>query len=260
MITIPDIKVVADGLVRLFDWWQNHRDPIRAQAALVLKVFEAHGIARTQIGRLLPERFPIPMKDFASAEKLKEYLTPAFLDWVAELFALNRAWLDGSPVAPHQTIGTYKYPSDFRSWLNERRSGMPFQFRLLVMKPSAKVIGQTSDEGIVLTVEERFAVLDDQPLCRYFLVDGSGPLDHYPVLLNLMGLCAVADQARCLVKGYVVSRKLCDAVEEGKLLIPSGLGKSRRSWAPDALLYQPVSSESLWLEKLRADVAGDLKA
>lgn len=256
---LADAKIAADGLGRLLGWWQNYRDPIRAQAARVLAVFEAHGIACTQISRLLPDRFSIPMKNFASAEKLTEHLTPALLDWVAELFALNRAWLDGSAVAPHQTVGTYKYPKDFRAWLQERRSGEPFQFRLLVMKPSVKVIDPDSAEGVVLVVEERFAFLDDLPVCRYFLVDGSGPLDHYPVVLNLMSLCSVAAEASCLTKGLVVSAQVCNDVESGKTLIPSGLKESRRSWTPDALLFQPATGESEWLVRLRANVAAELK-
>ncbi|MFZ2852611.1 MAG: hypothetical protein WAZ34_00695 [Rhodocyclaceae bacterium] len=257
---LSDAKVVADWLEKLVGWWQGQRDPIRAQASRVLEVFENHGVTRTQISRLLPELFQIPMKNFASADKLKEQLTPALLDWVADFFALNRAWLDGVPVSPHQVVGTYKHPANLGAWLGVRRSDEPFQFRLLVLKPSAKPIGPESSETIVIALEEHVTFLDDQPICRYFVLDGNGPLDHYPVVRNLLGLCAVADRARCLVKGRVLSKSVCAEIEDGKLLIPAALHKSTGSWEPDVALFQNFPNESPWLKQLLADVAEDLRA
>lgn len=258
MGVLSDAKVVADWLGKLFGWWKVRQDPIRAQAQRVLDVFVAHGVAQTQISRLLPEQFAIPMMDFASADKLSEHLTPALLDWVAEYFALNRSWLDCRPVDPHQTINCYKHPADFAAWLTERRTGEPFQFRLFVLKPSAKPIGPSSNENILIVLEECITYLDDQSICRYFIFDGNGPLSHYPVIRSLMGLCVVADRTRCLVKGRVVDEKICTAIEDGQLLIPLGLSKARNSWEPDGMLFQSPANDLHWQNQLRADIAEDL--
>lgn len=154
MGVLSDVKVLADWLGNLFGWWKVRQDPIRAQAQRVLDAFSAHGVAQTQISRLLPEQFAIPIKDFASADKLSEYLTPDFLDWVADYFALSRSWLDGIPVSPHQTICCYKDPAAFATWLAEHRTVEPFQFRLIVLKPSAKPVSPASNESIVIVLEE----------------------------------------------------------------------------------------------------------
>lgn len=259
MGVLSDAKVLADWLGKLFGWWKVRQDPIRAQAQRVLDVFEAHGVAQTQISRLLPEQFAIPMKDFASADKLSEHLTPAFLDWVAEYFALSRSWLDGLPGAPHQTICCYKHPADFATWLAEHRTGEPFQFRLLVLKPSIKPISPGSNENVVIVLEERITYLDDQSICRYFNFDGNGTLNHYPVIRSLMGLCVIAGRARCLVKGRVVEEKICTAIEDGHLLIPLRLSKARGAWEPDAVLFQSPTNDSPWLKQLRVDIAEDLQ-
>lgn len=258
MGVLSDAKVLADWLGKLFGWWKVRQDPIRAQAQRALDVFAAHGVARTQISRLLPEQFAIPMKDFASADKLPEHLTPAFLDWVADYFALNRSWLDGLPVDPHQTICCYKHPENFAAWLDERQTGEAFQFRLFVLKPSAKPLNPNSNENIVIVLEERITYLDNQSVCRYFSFDASGPLDHYPVIRSLMGLCAVADRARCLVKGRIVEEKICKDIEDGQLLIPLALRKAKGSWDPDALLIQPPANDLPWQKQLRADIAEDI--
>ncbi|MBS1210409.1 MAG: hypothetical protein H6R19_2807 [Proteobacteria bacterium] len=88
------VKTAADLLPRAWTRWQACRDPVRAQAARVLRAFEAHDIARTQIARLLPPEFPLPMTAFANPQSLRDKLTPTFLDWVAGLFLLEPAWLD----------------------------------------------------------------------------------------------------------------------------------------------------------------------
>ncbi|PLK46969.1 hypothetical protein C0V76_19115 [Uliginosibacterium sp. TH139] len=79
-------KTAADLLPRAWTSWQERRDPVRAQAARVIRAFEAHDIARTQIARLLPPEFSLPMTAFANPQSLREKLTPAFLDWVANLY------------------------------------------------------------------------------------------------------------------------------------------------------------------------------
>ena len=198
--------------------------------------------------------------DFASADKLTGHLTPAFLDWVADYFALNRSWLDGLPVDPHQSICCYKHPADFAAWLAERKTGEPFQFRLLVLKPSSKPINPNSDENIVIVLEECITYLDDQSICRYFIFDGNGPIDYYPVIRSLMGLCVVADRARCLVKGRVVDEKTCTAIDDGHMLIPLGLSKVRNTWEPDGMLFQSPANDLPWQKQLRADIAEDLAA
>ena len=62
---------------------------------------------------------------------------------------------------------------------------------------------------------EEFAELDDEGICRYYFVDGYGPLDHYPVLRNMMGVFAVADRAVCLARGALVPKKTCKALTDG---------------------------------------------
>ena len=255
---VSGIKLAVDALGKVYRHWIESRDPIRAQAQRVLDVFTAHRVAPTQISRLLPEQFPIPMQDFASAGTLKVHLTPALLDWVSEYFALNRAWLDGVSNQPHRTIDCYKHPLDFAHWLDEHKTGEPFQFQLLVLKPSKRPLSPDNDEGIVITLEERIAYLDDQAIYRYYLFDGSGPLSHYPVTRSLLGMCAVADNARCIVRGYVIAKNACDAIEAGRLLVPQGLRKSRESWDSDSLLFQSPALDSTWQSQLRADIAEDL--
>lgn len=257
---VAGIKLLGDGLSKLYRRWLEHRDPIRAQAQRVLDVFAAHRVAPTQISRLLPEQFSIPMQDFASAGTLKAHLTPALLDWLSEFFALNRAWLDGVSDEPHRTICCYKYPLEFAQWLAEHKTGEPFQFRLFVLKPSNRPLSPDSDEDILITLEERIADLDDRTIYRYYLFDGSGPLSHYPVIRSLLGMCAAASKARCLVKGRVVAQKVCDAIEAGCLLVPQGLAKSRQPWEPDALLFQTTANDLPWQTQLRADIAEDLNA
>lgn len=256
---VSGIKLAAKGLGKLYRYGIEHLDPIRAQAQRVLDVFAAHRVAPPQISRLLPERFVIPIQDFASAGMLKAHLAPALLDWVAEFFALNRSWLDGVTEQPHQTICCYKQPLAFALWLAEHRTGEPFQFRLFALKPSKRPISPDSDEDIMIVLEERVTWLDEQAICRYYRFDGDCPLSHYPVIQSLLGMCAVADKARGLVKGRVVAQKSCNAIDAGHLLVLQGLEKSRQSCEPDTLLFTAPAADQPWQQQLRNDVAKNLE-
>jgi hypothetical protein len=260
MTYLVDAKVLVGWLGQAIAWFQERRDPIRAQAARVLHVFEAHGVARTQICRMLPEQFAIPIADFASPEKLKAHLTPALLDWIAEAFALNRAWLGGVESQPHRKVGSYKYPREFLLWLQERRRASDAWIGLTALKATDEQVGPGSEGDVVLVVSEEFAELDDEPISRYFFVDGSGPLDHYPVLRNMMGVFKCADRTRCVARGVVVPEKTCKALMDGTMLIPEAFRLVRGLWEPDWPLFPMANGKSEWVAQIRAEVAEDLAA
>ena len=80
---------------RGWTWAQDRRDPVRAQAQRPIDAFEGHGNARQQIARILPPELAIPAASLSGADKLKDKVTPALLDWTADYLALDRRWLDG---------------------------------------------------------------------------------------------------------------------------------------------------------------------
>jgi hypothetical protein len=83
-------------------------DPARAQAKRLIETFEAYGIARQQIPRLLPPELKLHNAAFSTPDKLKDNVTPELLDWAADHLAFSRPWLDRVADTPHLMVDHYK--------------------------------------------------------------------------------------------------------------------------------------------------------
>ncbi len=135
----------ATGVVGLLEkaWnlLRDRRDPARSQAKRLIETFEAYGIARQQIPRILPPDLKLPNAAFSTPDKLKDKVTPELLDWAAEHLAIRRSWLDLAEQAPHLLEDHYKAPVGYRDWLARRLEVAPDVTRfLLVWKPLGQEI------------------------------------------------------------------------------------------------------------------------
>ena len=107
-MSIAEVKTIFDLASNGFDRLRSYQDPIRMQATRFLNAFEAHGIARQQIIRLLPDEIEIPPSAFSTVDSIKNHLSPALLDWTSEYLALERNWLDLVGEKPHKNVNGYK--------------------------------------------------------------------------------------------------------------------------------------------------------
>lgn len=131
MSILGDGKSIVDLLTRGSTWVQERRDPVRAQAHRMIDAFEAHGIARQQIARVLPPELTIPPAALSTPDKLKDKVTPALLDWAADYLALDRRWLDGVEDRPHRRMDGYKNEGIYAEWLRQRQEVAPDVDRML---------------------------------------------------------------------------------------------------------------------------------
>ena len=76
MSILGEGKGIVDLLARGWTWVQERRDPVRAQAQRIIDAFEAHGIARQQIVRILPLELAIPPAALSTPDKLQDKVTP----------------------------------------------------------------------------------------------------------------------------------------------------------------------------------------
>lgn len=256
------VKTAADLLPRGWASWLAHRDPVRAQAARVLRAFEAHGIARTQIVRLLPPALPLPLTAFANPQSLREHLTPAFLDWVAGFFLLERGWLDGvADASPHSPYAHdfYKQPDELQRWLQALTAAHPLDFALYVLKTEPGLPNAASRGPFALVLREFVPGLDDGAIARYRLLSHGTHFEHVPCCIDLLASCAVADALSIKLRGLVVSRRQLQRQEDGEALIPEAMRKPRDAWQPDRLLYGPQDA-SPWFRGIRQEASEWLRS
>ncbi len=201
-------------------WLRDRMDPARAQAKRFLETFEAYGIARQQIPRVLPAELKLPNAAFSTPDKLKDKVTPELLDWAAGYLAISRSWLDGIEEMSHLVEDHYKSPEGYREWLANRLEVAPTVSRFLaVLKP----LGQEIPSGhgpLCLTYEETTDGLDGSEFTRYWLLSDQWSLHHAPCLENLLAVIAVARSLGVRVLGSDIPLRDLQQLEAGKKLIP----------------------------------------
>jgi hypothetical protein len=247
-----EVTGVLGWLGKAWAWWQEYRDPARKQAKRLIAAFEAHGVARQQIARLLPATSAVPTAAFSTPEKLKEELSPALLDWAADLLALQRGWLDLVEDHPHAVVRGYKSMAVYRDWLVARQQLAAHDQTLTIWKTEPGELDPNSEGRLCAVYEETFAGLDGNGLSRYWRFSEEWWLDHAPCIENMVALVALAQSQKILVLGRVASDKVLAQVEAGQLLLPE-LAKYRQGgWHPDDLVTPLPGKDTPWRQAVWA--------
>lgn len=239
---------------------RDRLDPARTQAKRLIETFEAYGIARQQIPRLLPAELKLPNAAFSTPGKVKDKLTPELLDWGADHLTIRRAWLDNIDAHPHLLEDHYKAPAGYRDWLAHRLEVAPHVARYLaVWKP----LGQDIPHGhgpLCLIYEETTDGLDGTEFTRYWLLSDHWSLNHAPCLENLLAVIAIARSLGIWVLGSDVPMAQLQQLEAGKKLIPEVAKRRQGKWHPEDLIDPLPGQDSEWRRALWKSAQGYLEA
>ena len=75
MSFVGEVTAVFGLLGKGWNLMRDRLDPTRAQVKRLIETFEAFGIARQQIPRLLPPELKLPNAAFSTPDKLKDKVT-----------------------------------------------------------------------------------------------------------------------------------------------------------------------------------------
>lgn len=250
MSIVGEATGVFELLGKSWSWLRDRLDPARAQAKRLIETFEAYGVARQQIPRILPPELKLPNAAFSTPDKLKDKVTPELLDWAAAYLAISRSWLDDVDEMPHLMANHYKAPARYRDWLANRLEVAPDVSRyLIVWKP----LGQDIPSGqgpLCLIYEEASDGLDGAEFSRYWLLSDHWILEHTPCLENLLAVIAVAGSLSVPVFGSDVPLAQLQQLEAGKRLIPNVANHVQGKWYPEDLVKPLPEKDSEWRQAL----------
>lgn len=251
MSIIGEATGVIGLLEKAWNLLRDRLDPARAQAKRLIETFEAYGIARQQIPRLLPAELKLPNAAFSTPDKLKDKVTPELLDWAAEHLAISRSWLDHVSKTPHLIVDHYKAPSGYRDWLSKRLTLAPNVHRFLsVWKPPGEDL-PTAHGPLCLIYQETSDGLDRLEFTRYWLLSDRWSGDHPPCLHNLVAVIAIARSLGIWVLGRNVPITQLEQLERGKMLIPEVVNRHvREQWHPVDLIDPPPGRDTEWRRAL----------
>ena len=229
---LGDVTKFVDLLGEGWSWWQDRRDPARVQAERFQRAFEAYGIARQQIVRLLPAALPIPASTLSRPDKLKDELTPALLDWAADFLALDRPWFDGVTDEPHHRIHGYKDETVYADWFLDRRRIAPLvDRRVFAWASAAPIVG--NDGSLCLAYIEETSVLDGNRLCRYWLLSEGWTIAHWPCVASMLRVAKIARSLDIPIIGRLVPEHVLRKLESGRLFAPQVARSIGRLWYPE---------------------------
>lgn len=206
-------------LSRLAELVRSRINPVRKQAMRILQVFEAHGIARTQVNRLLPKELQLQPFELSDADELKKAFKQEHITWLIEHFALNAAWLEGTSDEANQQINSYKHPLELHQWLlrHKRPDQEDYNFRLHLITADNHSISPTSDGHFAVLLEELFGD-DENQQSRFYHLSQGAHFHHAPCLLHLMQILAIAHH-----QGVMMRRAILPPANLRQLSLNQGL-------------------------------------
>lgn len=250
MSFVGEVTGVFGLLGKAWNLLRDRLDPARAQAKRLIETFEAYGIARQQIPRVLPPELKLPNANFSTPDKLKDKVTPELLDWAADYLAINRSWLDGVASQPHPVMDHASDTAGYRTWLVQRLVEAPnADHSLSVWKAHGQPISG-GQESLFLIYQEASEGLDGIELNRCWLLSDGWHLDH-PRCLHLM--VAVVAMARSLgipVRGMDVEMEALEQVATGEKLIPQAKFRIKGMWHPEDLIEPLPGQDTAWRQAL----------
>lgn len=252
MDVVQTLNSLLGPVSKLFTWLQNRANPVRQQAARILLAFEAHGIQRTQINRLLPKHLQLLPFQLSDADELKKVLTQEHINWVANFLALEREWLDGTSDAANQLIFSYKSPRKLDQWLTDH--ALPAQkglnFRLHLITANVQPISAASKGYFAVILEELFDTEDDYQSRYYHLTNGDH-FEHPPCLLHLMQILAIANHHNLMLCRSVLPAASLYPLSHRTGLIAKWLMKTKpHPLEADQEFWELYANNAQWLEQL----------
>jgi len=204
----------------------------------IIALFEAHDVKRTQIYRLLGEKFP-DIKPTLDAKKLESLLNGEIIDTVCEMFGVKKAWVEGEAGPIYDTQDYSKNLPAFVDFVRDLMVRTHENICILTaLKPSQTGNDLYKDNpDIALFFSEQIAELDDKIIYRYHPFCGPFLWDHTPTRYHLGAFLNIADRTGNLkVKGYLVSQKQISKLSDGKT-IPHYRMKTTGRWNPEDYGY-----------------------
>lgn len=173
---------------------------------------------------------------------------------MANFFALEREWLDGTSDAANQLIFSYKSPGELHQWLTEhsRQTEKVLHFRLYLITPDTQPINSASQGYFAVILEELFDTEDDYQSRYYHLTNGDH-FEHPPCLLHLMQILAIANHHNLMLCRSVLPAASLYQLSHLSGLIPDWLMKTKpHPLEADQEFWELCANNAQWLEQLRS--------
>jgi hypothetical protein len=190
--------------------------PASIVAKQFLTLFDAHGVAPTQIQQFLPQ---LTLDKLNSVEALLAALTNNVLDDAAKLFKVRREWLDGVDSQIYHLDFCYKAPKRFfeaLAALGRHADEFPVRALYATRRLDCRA---GRPQPLALLLVEKVRDLGEEEICRYVIFHDGWDWGYSPSRIQLKAMARVVDRVfGQVVPLYPVESSVLEAVRGGRLI------------------------------------------
>lgn len=226
-------------------------------ASRFVSLFERHDVHRNKIPRFFG--YGLSISDVSTDEKLLNVLTEEMLQGAAELFSVNREWLDGADNQIYEVHDFYKHPEDFVLFVTELCERSESVHGVLYKAKTSK-----HEYDSIIVIEEHIGWIEDRSICRYHLC-GNWIFSYWKCRAYLTACVAIAWKKRLYIHGGNAPIEWVRSLNDGNAFISDNDNKSisfGKTWYPEDMTFDPelyldgvsegrfgkVAALGLWLE------------
>ncbi|HYG35485.1 MAG TPA: hypothetical protein VEC99_11905 [Clostridia bacterium] len=215
---LPGVKLNIRALLRRLTR-QAEADPIAAVAHRFLHLFQEHGVPIGQIPRLVPQ---LTLDKLRTTESLLPALTGDVLDLTANLFGVQRSWIEGASDCIYDCLWCYKRPEQFFEDLaSSQIRGVFYPIRALFC---TKTLDRTDsrEQPIALILMEKVADLADEKVFRYRIYCDEWDWGYWKCRIQLKAMARLVDKELSnRIPLYRTDRKTLKEICSGKRVPPT---------------------------------------
>jgi hypothetical protein len=152
----------AVSLIERLSRWVSRKPPPETVAGRFFRLFEAHGVHRNQISRVIGNG--LTPAHLQSDQALMPVLSDELLDSAASLFAIRREWLDGASDQIYPLHDFYKQAEAFVEFIEGLRGQETASLRGVVLSSSSN----RHEETALVVLEQEVGAVGDQAIHRYY--------------------------------------------------------------------------------------------
>lgn len=167
---------------------KNNVNPVNLIPQRFFQVFEDHGVAASQIPRLLPQ---IQLNDLKSEDSLIQALNHEVFEQTAQLFGIRKLWLEGVDDQIYELHNCYKHPEiffkEFVAFCHRKDNSLYLPVRAFT---TCKNLDYTDSayQPIVLVLVDQIATLDDKDIFRYRIFNDAWDWGYAPTRIQVKAM------------------------------------------------------------------------
>ncbi len=166
----------------------NKSNPVNLIPHRFIQVFEDHGIAVSQIPRLLPQ---IQLSDLKSEDTLLQVLNHEVLEQAAQLFGIRRQWLEGIDDRIYEYHSCYKEPEIFFNELGKfcqkEDNSLYFPARAFTIRKNLDYT-DPAYQPLALVLADQITTFDNKDIFRYHIFNDEWNWSYAPARIQVKAM------------------------------------------------------------------------